>query len=144
MAALTDGDVRRFHDQGFVVCRGFLSPEEAGVLSAVVRADPRGRGGGSGNQQTELLGLPKGDPERPKTTIYDAVCYSDRMIKAMGRLLLGPGSGGGGGGAVTLHHRKIIMKDKASAGNAPAGRAGDGEHSHGGGYGGGNRFACKW
>ena len=154
MAAITDDDVANFNADGFVLIRGFLTPDEAAVLSAVTRADPCGRGhpnfirrdasDGATERATELLGLPKGDPERPKTTMYDAVCYSERMISAMGRLL--PGARGSEGGAVTLHHRKVIMKDQASAaagGNSPAGRdspAGE-AHSRGGGYGGGNRFA---
>ena len=62
--AITDAEVRSFHNEGYVLIRGFLSPGEAGLLSAVARADPRGRGAGD-ERETELLGLPtKGDPER--------------------------------------------------------------------------------
>jgi len=130
--------VKRFRADGFVLLRGFLSHEETVLLSAVARADPRGRGGSG--RETELLGLPKGDPERPKTTLYDALCYSERMVTAMEQLVLPPGVEGG---KVTLHHRKIIMKDEASAtpeANAPAGRDGRAGVARGGGYGGGNRF----
>lgn len=134
---LDPSTVQRFREDGFVLLRGFLSQEETGLLSAVARADPRGRGGGG--RETELLGLPKGDPENPKTTVYDALCYSERMVAAMEQLLLPDVEGG----EITLHHRKIIMKDEASAtpeANAPAGKDDTAGVSRGGGYGGGNRF----
>lgn len=136
--ALSADAVAAFRTEGFVLIKGFLSAAEAELLSAVARADPRGRGGGG--RETELLGLPKGDPDHPKQTMYDALCYSERMIAAMEQLLLPSG----GAGEVTLHHRKIIMKDEASArpdANAPAGKDDTaGKVSRGGGYGGGNRF----
>ena len=76
-ARITDDDLALFQEQGFLLKRSFFSPEEAALLSAVARDDPFGRS--AEGRRVELLGLPKGDPERPKATMYDALCYSERM-----------------------------------------------------------------
>ena len=161
-ARITDEDLALFQEQGFLLKRSFFSPEEAALLSAVARDDPFGRS--AEGRRVELLGLPKGDPERPKATLYDALCYSERMVRAMERLLLPPsGAMRSLRDKVVLHHRcvppacsvqlyfsinskrhrKIIMKDEESSHpSANAGQAGaDGAGSRGGGFGGGNRFA---
>ena len=106
MARITDEDLALFQEQGFLLKRSFFSPEEAALLSAVARDDPFGRS--AEGRRVELLGLPKGDPERPKATLYDALCYSERMVRAMERLLLPPsGAMRSLRDRVVLHHRCV-------------------------------------
>jgi hypothetical protein len=84
----------------------------------------RGRGQGA-EQQLNALGEPrkseiyhfeKHGQALASPSIYDAILFGERMIKAIERLILDPDEPRHSGKykAVTLHHRKFTMKDAES------------------------------
>jgi hypothetical protein len=134
---MTQEDIAQFKADGFVIKRAFLSPAEVEVLHAVSRADERartghGRGGARQEERAaELWSIPTRNPDHPdnENLAYDAVCYSQRMVNAFERLLLEPEKYPGD--QVTIHHRKLIMKDRESY--CPPEQDSTGQHA-------GNRF----
>ena len=106
--ALGPAEAEMFRRDGFHIARSMFTAEETTLVSAVCRADPRprqggGRGGKAGEQDrlSEFWMLPGGvEPD-----VYNAVCYSERLVRSMEQLM---------DDRVTLYHRKLVMKDAES------------------------------
>ena len=100
--ALNDADVRRYHQDGYVVVKGLLDPEETGLLARAAREDrvldqhSFGRADGEGG--TVRLSL----WNHPTDTIYGMVARSESIVGSAERILEGE---------VYHYHSKMIMKD---------------------------------
>jgi hypothetical protein len=121
---ITDEEVARFREDGFLIKERLFTPEEMSLVRRVVDADDRkleshGRGGArQEGRRSELWTI--GGHGRPRAAgdldndnlVYDALCYCERMISAQQRLLLDRDQWPGD--ELTLHHRKFILKDEES------------------------------
>jgi hypothetical protein len=97
---LSRAQVEGFGADGYLVCRGLFSLEEAAVLSSVCRAQaPRSESEGG---KPYFWGIPN-DPD--SHDIFNAVCFGHRLMAAVSALLQDE---------VSLYHRKLVMKDKNS------------------------------
>ena len=100
--ALSDTDVRRYHEDGYVVIKGLLEPEETGLLARAAREDrvldqhSFGRADGEGG--TVRLSL----WNHPTDTIYGMVARSESIVGSAEKIL---------NGEVYHYHSKMIMKD---------------------------------
>lgn len=100
--ALSDTDVRRYHEDGYVVIKGLLDPEETGLLARAAREDrvldqhSFGRADGEGG--TVRLSL----WNHPTDTIYGMVARSESIVGSAEKIL---------NGEVYHYHSKMIMKD---------------------------------
>ena len=84
----------------------------------------RGRGQGADQQlnalgaarKSEIYHFEKHGQALASPSIYDAILFGERMIKAVERLILDPDEPRHSGQhkAITLHHRKFTMKDAES------------------------------
>lgn len=94
---LSAAQTAQFAEDGYLICRGLLDPEEVSLLSEICRREaPR-------DAKPYFWGIPN-DPT--KRDIFNAVCFSRRVVGAMSTLL---------GDDVTLYHRKLVMKDHKSS-----------------------------
>jgi ectoine hydroxylase len=99
---ISDADVARYREDGFVLVRGMLDPEETSLLSRSARADRAldehsfGRADGEGG--TVRLAL----WNHPTDTVYGMVARSESIVGSAEKLL---------GGEVYHYHSKMIMKD---------------------------------
>jgi len=100
--ALNDADIRRYHEDGYVVIKGLLDPEETGLLARAAREDrvldqhSFGRADGEGG--TVRLSL----WNHPTDTIYGMVARSESIVGSAEKIL---------NGEVYHYHSKMIMKD---------------------------------
>jgi ectoine hydroxylase len=100
--ALREAEVARYHQDGYVLIKGMLAPEEAGLLGRAAREDrvldqhSYGRADGEGG--TVRLSL----WNHPTDTIYGMIARSESLVGAVEKLL---------DGEVYHYHSKMIMKD---------------------------------
>lgn len=100
--ALSDAQIRQYHEDGFVIARGFFDREEAALLLGTARGDQAITG--------NAMDLPDGQGQISKITlwnhpgddIYGMVARSERMVESMTRLL---------GGEVYHYHSKLMIKE---------------------------------
>lgn len=119
---ITDAEFASFKADGFLLKKGLFTPKEASLLSQVTRAESQINGSRSDGRATELFAVAVDGPPAPagaaardrrRRSIYNAVCYSERTVRCVSRLLQARDPHHEG---IYLHHRKIIMKDQDSAG----------------------------
>src|ERR1700709_1391724 len=100
--SLSDGEVRTYHQEGYVVVKGLLDGEEVGLLSRAPREDrvldQHSFGKADGEGGTVRLSL----WNHPTDTIYGAIARSESVVGVAEQLL---------GGEVYHYHSKMIMKD---------------------------------
>jgi ectoine hydroxylase len=100
--ALREAEVARYHQDGYVLIKGMLAPEEVGLLGRAAREDrvldqhSYGRADGEGG--TVRLSL----WNHPTDTIYGMIARSESLVGAVEKLL---------DGEVYHYHSKMIMKD---------------------------------
>jgi ectoine hydroxylase len=100
--ALREAEVARYHQDGYVLIKGMLAPEEVGLLGRAAREDrvldqhSYGRADGEGG--TVRLSL----WNHPTDTIYGMIARSESLVGAAEKLL---------DGEVYHYHSKMIMKD---------------------------------
>jgi ectoine hydroxylase len=100
--ALREAEVARYHQDGYVLIKGMLTPEEVGLLGRAAREDrvldqhSYGRADGEGG--TVRLSL----WNHPTETIYGMIARSESLVGAAEKLL---------DGEVYHYHSKMIMKD---------------------------------
>lgn len=99
---LSDEQVARYHQDGYVVARGMFDPEEADALFRTAKSDL---------QITDnAMGLPDGEGRLSKITlwnhpaddIYGMVARSERLVESMTRLL---------DDEVYHYHSKLMLKE---------------------------------
>jgi ectoine hydroxylase len=106
-AVLTEEQVARYHDEGYVVARRLFDEEEIDLLRRTAREDQEldrnsyGRADGEGGTVRLALWNHPGDG------IYGAFARCERMVRSAERLL---------GGEVYHYHSKMIMKDAKTGG----------------------------
>ena len=150
---ITQKDIAEFRDNGFVIKRGFYSVTEIELVAKVCRAEM------SALMSTRALptapeiwdSIPHEQHDLGNKTLFNALCYAQRMVSAFDVLLTEscPSDMRWGRtrpdtlpGGVSLHHRKLIVKDKHNHRNEEP-QENDylgTEKPIGGGYRGGNRF----
>ena len=100
--ALTQEDLKRYRDDGYILIRGMLSPDEVDLLGRTAREDrildqhSIGRADGEGG--TVRLSL----WNHPTDTVYGAIARSESLVSAAEQILEGE---------VYHYHSKMIMKD---------------------------------
>jgi ectoine hydroxylase len=100
--ALREAEVARYHQDGYVLIKGMLAPEEVDLLGRAAREDrvldqhSYGRADGEGG--TVRLSL----WNHPTDTIYGMIARSESLVGAVEKLL---------DGEVYHYHSKMIMKD---------------------------------
>ncbi len=100
--ALGETELGRYHQDGYVLIKGMLDPEEVGLLGRAAREDrvldqhSYGRADGEGG--TVRLSL----WNHPTDTIYGMIARSESLVGCAEKLL---------GGEVYHYHSKMIMKD---------------------------------
>jgi ectoine hydroxylase len=105
--ALREAEVARYHQDGYVLIKGMLAPEEVGLLGRAAREDrvldehSYGRADGEGG--TVRLSL----WNHPTDTIYGMIARSESLVGAAEKLL---------DGEVYHYHSKMIMKDSKIGG----------------------------
>jgi ectoine hydroxylase len=99
---LTDSQVARYHEDGFVLVEGFFDAHEVSLLSRAAKEDHEldkrafGRADGEGGKVRLSLWNHPGDG------IYGMFARCERMVRSAEKLL---------GGEVYHYHSKMIMKD---------------------------------
>ena len=102
MPILTDEQVRRYHDDGYVLARGFFDAEEIGLLHRSAKEDSEldrrsfGRADGEGGVVRLSLWNHPGDG------VYGMFARCERVVRSAEKLL---------GGEVYHYHSKMILKD---------------------------------
>jgi hypothetical protein len=102
MSALSDEQVRRYHEDGYVLARGFFDAEEIGLLHRSAKEDNEldkrsfGRADGEGGVVRLSLWNHPGDG------VYGMFARCERMVRSAEKLL---------GGEVYHYHSKMILKD---------------------------------
>jgi hypothetical protein len=99
---LSNADVSRYHDEGFVIVRRLFDAEEIALLHRAAKEDheldKRSFGRADGEGGTVRLSL----WNHPGDGIYGMFARCDRMVRSCERLL---------GGEIYHYHSKMIMKD---------------------------------
>jgi ectoine hydroxylase-related dioxygenase (phytanoyl-CoA dioxygenase family) len=99
---LTDNEVARYHDEGFIIVRQLFDAEEIALLHRAAKEDheldKRSFGRADGEGGTVRLSL----WNHPGDGIYGMFARCERMARSCERLL---------GGEVYHYHSKMIMKD---------------------------------
>jgi ectoine hydroxylase len=100
--ALREAEVARYHQDGYVLIKGMLAPEEVGLLGRAAREDrvldQHSYGQADGEGGTVRLSL----WNHPTDTIYGMIARSESLVGAVEKLL---------DGEVYHYHSKMIMKD---------------------------------
>jgi ectoine hydroxylase len=102
MPAISDEQVRAYHEDGYVLARGMFDREEIALLGRAAREDRAldqhayGRDDGEGGRTRLSLWNHPGD------AIYGMVARCERVVNSAEKLL---------GGEVYHYHSKMIMKD---------------------------------
>lgn len=100
---LTDAQITRFHEDGYLVVENLLDAGETELLRHIARADhalereARSRADGEGGAVKLVV-----RNDLPEETIYGAIVRSRRIVSAMQRLL---------GDEVYHYHHKMILKE---------------------------------
>jgi ectoine hydroxylase len=106
--ALTEKECARYAEDGYILIKGMLTPEEIGLLGKAAREDrildqhSYGRADGEGG--TVRLSL----WNHPTDTVYGMVARSESLVSCAEKLL---------GGEVYHYHSKMIMKDALVGGS---------------------------
>jgi ectoine hydroxylase len=106
--ALTDEKRRSYNENGYVLIKGMLSPEEIGLLGNAARQDRAldqhsyARADGEGGKVRLSLW------NHPTDTIYGMIARSESLVSCAEKLL---------GGEVYHYHSKMIMKDARVGGS---------------------------
>jgi Phytanoyl-CoA dioxygenase (PhyH) len=99
---LTDAEIARYHDQGYVIVRGLFDRAEIDLLHRAAKEDheldKRSFGRADGEGGTVRLSL----WNHPGDGIYGMFARCERMVRSCEKLL---------GGEVYHYHSKMIMKD---------------------------------
>src|SRR5438067_727380 len=99
---LTDGQVGQYHEDGYVLARGFFDPDEIALLGRAAREDHeldrRSFGRADGEGGTVRLSL----WNHPGAGVYGMFARCERVVRSAEKLL---------GGEVYHYHSKMIMKD---------------------------------
>ena len=102
MTKLTPEQVQQYNDDGYIVLKGMLSPEEIGLLSRTAHEDrvldQHSFGKADGEGGTVRLSL----WNHPTDTIYGMIARSESIVGVAEQVL---------GGEVYHYHSKMIMKD---------------------------------
>jgi ectoine hydroxylase len=102
MTKLTPEQVQQYKDDGYIVLKGMLSPEEIGLLSRTAHEDrvldQHSFGKADGEGGTVRLSL----WNHPTDTIYGMIARSESIVGVAEQVL---------GGEVYHYHSKMIMKD---------------------------------
>jgi ectoine hydroxylase len=102
MTKLTFAQLQQYNDDGFIVLKGMLAPEEIALLSRTAREDrildQHSFGKADGEGGTVRLSL----WNHPTDTIYGAIARSESVVGVAEQVL---------GGEVYHYHSKMIMKD---------------------------------
>src|ERR1700684_2868557 len=102
MTKLTPEQVQQYMDDGYIVLKGMLSPEQVALLSRTAREDrvldQHSFGKADGEGGTVRLSL----WNHPTDTIYCAIARSECVVGVSEQVL---------GGEVYHYHSKMIMKD---------------------------------
>lgn len=102
MPILTDEQVRQYHDDGYVLAKGFFAADEVDLLYRSAKADNEldkrsfGRADGEGGVVRLSLWNHPGDG------VYGMFARCERMVRSCEKLL---------GGEVYHYHSKMILKD---------------------------------
>ena len=99
---ISQDEVRKYHEDGFLLIKEMLSPEEIGLLGRAAREDrildQRSYGQADGEGGTVRLSL----WNHPTDTIYGAIARCESIVGSAEKLL---------GDEVYHYHSKMIMKD---------------------------------
>jgi ectoine hydroxylase len=99
---LSDAEVARYHEEGYVIVRGLFDAEEISLLHRAAKEDheldKRSFGRADGEGGTVRLSL----WNHPGDGVYGMFARCERMVRSCERLL---------GGEVYHYHSKMIMKD---------------------------------
>jgi len=102
MTKLTPEQLQQYNDDGYIVLKGMLKPEEVALLSRTAREDrvldQHSFGKADGEGGTVRLSL----WNHPTDTIYGAIARSESVVGVAEQVL---------GGEVYHYHSKMIMKD---------------------------------
>lgn len=102
MTKLTPDQLQQYNDDGYIVLKGMLKPEEVALLSRTAREDrvldQHSFGKADGEGGTVRLSL----WNHPTDTIYGAIARSESVVGVAEQVL---------GGEVYHYHSKMIMKD---------------------------------
>jgi ectoine hydroxylase len=102
MTRLTPAQLEQYNNDGYIVLKGMLSPEQIGLLSRTAREDrvldQHSYGKADGEGGTVRLSL----WNHPTDTIYGAIARSESIVGVAEQVL---------GGEVYHYHSKMIMKD---------------------------------
>jgi ectoine hydroxylase len=102
MTKLTPEQVRQYNDDGYIVLKGMLTPEQTALLSRTAREDrvldQHSFGKADGEGGTVRLSL----WNHPTDTIYGMIARSESIVGVAEQVL---------GGEVYHYHSKMIMKD---------------------------------
>jgi ectoine hydroxylase len=102
MTKLTPEQVQQYNDDGFIVLKGMLTPEQVALLSRTAREDrvldQHSFGKADGEGGTVRLSL----WNHPTDTIYGMIARSESIVGVAEQVL---------GGEVYHYHSKMIMKD---------------------------------
>jgi hypothetical protein len=102
MTRLTPEQVQQYHDDGYIVIKRMLSPEQVGLLARTAREDrvldQHSFGKADGEGGTVRLSL----WNHPTDTVYGMIARSESVVGVAEQLL---------GGEVYHYHSKMIMKD---------------------------------
>jgi ectoine hydroxylase-related dioxygenase (phytanoyl-CoA dioxygenase family) len=102
MTPLSEAEARQYHEAGFILKRGFYSPEEIALLSRAAKEDNEldkrsfGRADGEGGVVRLSLW------NHPGEGIYGMFARGERIVRSCEQLL---------GGEVYHYHSKMILKD---------------------------------
>jgi hypothetical protein len=98
----TDSEVRQFPDDGFIVARSLLSPEETRLLGDIARADTELAASTYGRKDATGLPVTLALRNDLSDDMYSAIARSRRVVDTMEKLL---------DGEVYHYHHKLILKE---------------------------------
>jgi ectoine hydroxylase len=102
MTKLTPAQIQQYNEDGYILLKGMLSPEQVSLLNRAAHADrvldQHSFGKADGEGGTVRLSL----WNHPTDTIYGAIARSESIVGVAEQLL---------GGEVYHYHSKMIMKD---------------------------------
>lgn len=95
-------DVARFRDDGYVIVRGLLTPEEVDLLNKIARADKHLAETAYGRQDSKGAVVTLAVRNELVDDIYSSIARSQRIMSAMAAFL---------NGEVYHYHHKLILKE---------------------------------
>jgi ectoine hydroxylase-related dioxygenase (phytanoyl-CoA dioxygenase family) len=98
----TDSDFRQFLDDGFIIARGLLNPEETTLLGDIAREDTKLAASTYGRKDATGLPVTLALRNALSDDVYSAIARSRRVVDTMEALL---------DGEVYHYHHKLILKE---------------------------------